>query len=297
MISLSSLTLCNTSSFLTWSVQLIFSILLRRYISKLSRHFWATFQSVQVSHHTVLCSKWCYICIIKNHIFVEYFSFYYCNDSRLVLSPYLMTANLYGNRVLKYVWLLLLSWCKTWQPIRLYIQLFISWQQTRTRHVKFHKEIDYQSTYKFIVNYIYVLTMVTVAMEQNFEVVLRAFNVVRICITGNYAQKWIIDFSSQSALTWSYRAAAGSRHFNLFPKFGFNSKRYYMNICLNVLACLLMTSGSLQNLMSCITFLSFLTSSSNSSSSSSSSSKDKRGVPWRTLATLRSLLFRCFLTN
>jgi len=35
-----SLTLSNTSSFLTWSVQLIFSILLQHHISKLSRYFW-----------------------------------------------------------------------------------------------------------------------------------------------------------------------------------------------------------------------------------------------------------------
>ena len=37
---LCSLTLSNTSSFLTWSVQLIFSILLQYHISKLSRYFW-----------------------------------------------------------------------------------------------------------------------------------------------------------------------------------------------------------------------------------------------------------------
>jgi len=44
-----SLTLSNTSSFLTWSVQLIFSILLQHHISKLSRCFWSTVRSVQVS--------------------------------------------------------------------------------------------------------------------------------------------------------------------------------------------------------------------------------------------------------
>ena len=41
-IFLSSLTLNNTSSFLTWSIQLIFSILLQHHISKLSRCFWST---------------------------------------------------------------------------------------------------------------------------------------------------------------------------------------------------------------------------------------------------------------
>ena len=39
-IFLCSLTLSNTSSFLTWSVQLI-SILLQHHISKLSRYFWS----------------------------------------------------------------------------------------------------------------------------------------------------------------------------------------------------------------------------------------------------------------
>jgi uncharacterized membrane protein len=48
-IFLCSLALSNTSSFLTWSVQLIFSILLQHYISKLFRCFWSTDQSVQVS--------------------------------------------------------------------------------------------------------------------------------------------------------------------------------------------------------------------------------------------------------
>jgi hypothetical protein len=44
------LTMCNTSSFLTRSVQLIFSILLQ-HISKLSRYFWSTFRS-EYSHKT-----------------------------------------------------------------------------------------------------------------------------------------------------------------------------------------------------------------------------------------------------
>ena len=48
-IFLCSLTLSNTFSFLTWSVQLIFSILLQHHISKLSRCFWSTARSVQVS--------------------------------------------------------------------------------------------------------------------------------------------------------------------------------------------------------------------------------------------------------
>jgi len=48
-IFLCSLTLNKTSSFLTWSVQLIFSILFQHHISKLSRCFWSTARSVQVS--------------------------------------------------------------------------------------------------------------------------------------------------------------------------------------------------------------------------------------------------------
>jgi hypothetical protein len=44
--------LCSltTSSFLTWSVQLIFSILLQHHISKLSRCSWSTARSVQVPY-------------------------------------------------------------------------------------------------------------------------------------------------------------------------------------------------------------------------------------------------------
>ena len=48
-IFLCSLTLSNRSSFLIWSVQLIFSILLQHHISKLSRYFWSAARSVQVS--------------------------------------------------------------------------------------------------------------------------------------------------------------------------------------------------------------------------------------------------------
>ena len=48
-IFLCSFTVSNTSSFLTWSVQLIFSILLQHHIWKLSRCFWSTARSVQIS--------------------------------------------------------------------------------------------------------------------------------------------------------------------------------------------------------------------------------------------------------
>jgi len=48
-IFLCSFTLSNTSSFLTQSVQLIFSILLQHHNSKLSRCFWSIVRSVQVS--------------------------------------------------------------------------------------------------------------------------------------------------------------------------------------------------------------------------------------------------------
>ena len=48
-IFLCSLTLSNTSSFLTWSVQMIYSLLLQHHISKLPRCFWSTTRSVQVS--------------------------------------------------------------------------------------------------------------------------------------------------------------------------------------------------------------------------------------------------------
>jgi len=48
-IFLCSLPLSNTYSFLTWSIQLIFSVLLQHHISELSRYFWSTARSVQVS--------------------------------------------------------------------------------------------------------------------------------------------------------------------------------------------------------------------------------------------------------
>ena len=48
-IYLCSLNLSNTSLFLTWSVWMIFSVLLQHHNSKLSRCFWSTDRSVQVS--------------------------------------------------------------------------------------------------------------------------------------------------------------------------------------------------------------------------------------------------------
>ena len=63
-IFLCSLTLSNTSSFLTWSVQLIFSILLQ-HISKLSRYFWSASWSVKFQHHTKPCSK-CSILLVSS---------------------------------------------------------------------------------------------------------------------------------------------------------------------------------------------------------------------------------------
>ena len=48
-IFLSSLTVCNTTSFITRSVQLFFSLLLQHHISKLSRYFSSSFQGAQFS--------------------------------------------------------------------------------------------------------------------------------------------------------------------------------------------------------------------------------------------------------
>ena len=57
-ILLCCLTLSNTSSFLTWSIQIIFSILFQHNISKLSTFFSDLLPEVsQFLHHIKLCSK------------------------------------------------------------------------------------------------------------------------------------------------------------------------------------------------------------------------------------------------
>jgi hypothetical protein len=53
----SSVTAYSTSSFPTWSVQLIFSILLHHHISKVSRHLWSTLQVTKFQHHTKSSTK------------------------------------------------------------------------------------------------------------------------------------------------------------------------------------------------------------------------------------------------
>jgi hypothetical protein len=59
-IFLCSLTLSNTSTFLTWSVQMVFSILLQHHISKLSKRFWSTARSAQMS------LWWCFYATSNN---------------------------------------------------------------------------------------------------------------------------------------------------------------------------------------------------------------------------------------
>jgi hypothetical protein len=56
-IFLYPLTLSNTSSFLTRSVHLLFSILLQHHISKLSRYFDLLSEVSNFQHHTKLWSK------------------------------------------------------------------------------------------------------------------------------------------------------------------------------------------------------------------------------------------------
>jgi hypothetical protein len=66
---LCSLTLSNTSSFLKWSVQRIFSILLQHHISKLSRCFWSTARSVQVSAPYNIYTVYILCVYIYTHIY------------------------------------------------------------------------------------------------------------------------------------------------------------------------------------------------------------------------------------
>jgi hypothetical protein len=62
-----SLTPSNTSSFLTWSVQLIFSILLQHHIPKLSRYFWSPARSVHVN--LGISGKKCRN-LLENYVFI-----------------------------------------------------------------------------------------------------------------------------------------------------------------------------------------------------------------------------------
>ena len=81
-IFLCSLTLSDTS-FLTWSVQLIFSIDLQHHISKLFRCFWSAARSVQVSAPFFL-NKYIYLYI---YIYIHLSSWFkrYCVAAFIVL--------------------------------------------------------------------------------------------------------------------------------------------------------------------------------------------------------------------
>ena len=77
-IFLYSLTLSKTSSFLTWSVQLIFSILLQHHISKLSRCFWSTARSV-------------YLLYTSNK------SLNRCNNFQLLIPTFIYSSTCFGR--------------------------------------------------------------------------------------------------------------------------------------------------------------------------------------------------------
>ena len=55
-------TLCNTSAFLTWSVQLISSNLLQHHISKRSMYVWSTYLSVQFQHNKISAPNSSFYC-------------------------------------------------------------------------------------------------------------------------------------------------------------------------------------------------------------------------------------------
>ena len=73
-IFLSSLILCNTSPFLTLSVQLIFSILLQHRTSKFSSYFWSTYQSVQFSAPCKVTLLLIFLLKFKSNFLVKKFS-------------------------------------------------------------------------------------------------------------------------------------------------------------------------------------------------------------------------------
>jgi len=68
MIFLSPLTVCNTSLFLTWSIQLIFSILFKHHTLKHSRYFWPTFLRVHVAAPYKAMLKMCILLVSSLHI-------------------------------------------------------------------------------------------------------------------------------------------------------------------------------------------------------------------------------------
>ena len=91
-IFLCSLTLSNTSSFLTWSVQLIFSIFLQHHISKLSRYFWSAARSVQVSAlHTIYP--------IYNHNWRNISTIYIYNKTSITWNILTIKQNTSGSRL------------------------------------------------------------------------------------------------------------------------------------------------------------------------------------------------------
>jgi len=94
-----SLTLCNTSSLLTRSAQLICSILLQHHSSKLSRYFWPSFRNVHVSApHTVMGRMWHFNCFLLTF------------ESHQLLTKVSMLNATVANAILRVIARVLLAW-------------------------------------------------------------------------------------------------------------------------------------------------------------------------------------------
>jgi hypothetical protein len=103
-IFLCSLTLSNTFSFFTCSVQLIFSILLQHHISKLSRYFWSTVRIVQVSAPYKAMRRY----KVKQSMIYMWLVLLH-TTSHIVLSFWLYITHI--STVARKHWLILLSRC------------------------------------------------------------------------------------------------------------------------------------------------------------------------------------------
>jgi hypothetical protein len=53
--------------------------------------------------------------------------------------------------------------------------------------------VDHKFIYIFCINHFLYIKVTCMVMVTNFEVMPGKFNIVKICTSGNYAQKWMIN--------------------------------------------------------------------------------------------------------
>ena len=150
-IFLCSLTPSNTSSFLTWSVQLILSILLQHHISKLSRCFWSVARSVQVHTHIHTCIR----TYTYTHTYIQYVYTYARTYVHMVHTHIITYIHTYvPTFIILHTYIHSTNKCKfihTYTYVHAYIYIYKCIPTHTHTHTHTHTNVTLYKCHKFVV--------------------------------------------------------------------------------------------------------------------------------------------------